>query len=255
MISVAFSAEDVARRTSSEAIIVVRALLVRRLDTYTQGAAKVLKQYYRRKESFAMLGTPAAGKGYRAHPVWRGMCSGRRIKPDAVFSVGGLARSGWRLSNVPRAPLLVELIKPTTSCAVVASCPAACPCAETPCSDCTCSPDLLALAACSRAVSRVHPCDGGKRCEDSMQLGAHLRCDSLRARVCPFSLRCRQKPASRPALCKLPLSTVQPNVGFGDVRVVFLVRCAHRVDVVPSLRRFRRCARASRLGRACDFAP
>jgi hypothetical protein len=129
------------------------------------------------------------------------------------------------------------------------------PCAETPCSDCTWSPDLLALAACSRAVSRVRPCDGGKRCEDSMQLGAHLRCDSLRARVCPFSLRCRQKPASRPALCKLPLSTVQPNVGFGDVRVVFLVRCAHRVDVVPSLRRFRRCARASRLGRACDFAP
>jgi hypothetical protein len=38
--------------------------------------------------------------------------------------------------------------------------------------------------------------------------------------------------------------TVQPNVGFGDVRVVFLVRCEHRVDVVPSLRRFRRCMRA-----------
>ena len=59
------------------------------------------------------------------------------------------------------------------------------------------------------------------------------------------------KTASRPALqvhrdgdSIQVAGTVQPNAGFGDVRVVFLVRCEHRVDIVPSLRRFRRCMRA-----------
>jgi hypothetical protein len=49
------------------------------------------------------------------------------MKPDAVFSFGCLAGSGWRLTNAAPATLLVELHKSTTSAAVVASCPAATP--------------------------------------------------------------------------------------------------------------------------------
>jgi hypothetical protein len=115
-----------------------------------------------------MLGTPAAAKGYRASSSVERKVQRPAIKPNAVFSVGCLARSGWRLTKVPcRRRPSHHLV---CGGGIVPSCGAHAQGLLVVTEHAV--QILLALAACSRAGSRFRPCDVGKRCEDSMQLGA-----------------------------------------------------------------------------------
>ena len=88
-------------------------------------------------EVFVVMGLSGSGKSTLVRCLTRlieptagsVLVSGEDIlaASPAVFSFGCLARSGWRLTNVAPATLLVELHKSTTSAAVVASCPDATP--------------------------------------------------------------------------------------------------------------------------------